>query len=282
MEKKTNIWGMFLALAAIVDTTRLPAAPVRAKPATYESDFHLVDSFRSKPDLMLMQKTCDRLFSKWKSSNPSHFIDLSCEACEVLNSINFHNPKQFALAKTYALDALNNSASKSIDEQSCLVLYGLSSSDAISPGSTEDWEVQRIEVAGWWLSTWKRIDQNIIPNFNPRDYPYMLNIPAPAGLKQIFFSGMSPDNIADPKMRRQYEEAIAKNAKNAAIVGQQRDLTELRQTFNPIAERRIITLYASKPSNPVELKLLLQACVSDQKSKQEITDAVDKAQNTKP
>lgn len=249
------------------------------EPTTYESNFKQIDNFRYIHDLALMKKTCDKLFAKWKKIDSNHYVTLSCEACEVLSSINFHDPKQFDLAEVYALDALNSPTPKSINDQVSLVMYGLSHNISPKPNEVDEWNTKRKVKVRWWLSTWQCIDQNIIPNFDPKNYSYQLEIAPPADTNQVFFSGMSPANIKDPKLRHKYEQAIEQNKKNASIVRDQRDLRELKQTFDKIAKKFIIASYAVAPYETTELDTFLTTYIIDQPTRQEIVDAIKKTQN---
>ncbi len=268
------------SLANIQHSSASPVVADKAKNVAenaYAYDFNRIERFRSLHDLPAMEKTCDELLYKWKGEDPKSFVELSCGACEVLSSVNFHNIKQFTLAQKYALAALESSAPKSTNDQACLVMYGLSHDLGQTTVGSTSWIDRRKNIARWWFTTWQRINQGIDPNFDPKAHHYQVNVAPPADAHQLVFSGMSPTSIKDPAVRHEYEQAIKRNRETIQLVNQQHDLRDLKRTFEFVAKHYIIQAYTTPPFESSELDNFLKSYVDNDVTRQYISDAVNKA-----
>ena len=86
--------------------------------------------------------------------------------------------------------------------------------------------------------------------------------------------GTPPSAIKDPKLRAQYEAAIAENKKKAQRVNKQLPLIAHGPAFKAHAEHVLIQLYSQPPTRNAELKRLLEAYVQDANARQRILDGV--------
>ena len=84
---------------------------------------------------------------------------------------------------------------------------------------------QREQVMRLWLRVLAVVSHRMDPRFDPTDAP-PINIQPPPTLYPV--SGMAPEGIKDPKMRREYTQALQKNREKAQHHTLQTELRELR------------------------------------------------------
>jgi hypothetical protein len=95
------------------------------------------------------------------------------------------------------------------------------------------------------------------PKFDPEKDKSYLNISLPAGVINLP-GGVAPEAIQDPKLRKQYEDALAANAKMGDYVDRE---VALRQLESDVRQTMLLYLYRVyyKDSNvEAELKQLAQ------------------------
>ncbi|OQA80879.1 MAG: hypothetical protein BWY31_03881 [Lentisphaerae bacterium ADurb.Bin242] len=109
------------------------------------------------------------------------------------------------------------------------------------------------------------INNNLNSAFNPEDVP-KLNIQPPRGCG-FAMAGMSPNTIKDPKLRKEYEEAIRKNSEKAANYNFQ---TWLRRT-KPNLLRELVEYinqnYSSHIQDTNEINQAIDALLADEKTR---------------
>jgi len=132
------------------------------------------------------------------------------------------------------------------------------SRDLTSADSSDSaaWSRERRAKAGFWLHAWARLENQINRNFDFSDRA-RLNVrpPEETGLP----AGIVPEGIRDPKLRAQYEAAIAANTKKGREWDRQSELRALDETFPKIAEAYVVRVYSQPPSHIEELRQHLTA-----------------------
>lgn len=78
---------------------------------------------------------------------------------------------------------------------------GLAAGVANRAGSLE--EAAKVSL---WVMAYQKIKAECDPSFDPADVPF-INIGTPGN----FLSGIAPENIKDPELRKEYEKAFAAN-----------------------------------------------------------------------
>lgn len=130
----------------------------------------------------------------------------------------------------------------------------------------------RKQTAISMLEAWRRLEKTIDKNWDPED-PDVVYVMPPGGGPP----GMSPEAIADPKLRAEYEAAIKANLEKIARHVQQIYARRMREHDVPRAKRSLIWWYMEEPDRVDELQALLDkylADVVDAASRAEIVQAV--------
>jgi hypothetical protein len=158
------------------------------------------------------------------------------------------NPDIYQLKTKYAWIALKKADSFSVETERDLLTCVYSPSKEV---------ISRNEVAAMWCHLVARIEQGIDPNFDEKDRP-PLNAPLPKYGSNIYYTGMPPEMISDPKARAEYEKAIADNHKKAEYWNNQMQLRLVRHSAIPIFVVRMSQLYGDSPEAIKELRRILQ------------------------
>jgi hypothetical protein len=140
----------------------------------------------------------------------------------------------------------------------------------------KDWQALRVQIIKYRLHVWQSINKNIDLTWDPKDTP-VLNVAPPVGE-----SGMSPDAIADPKLRAEYKDAIEANRKKAERYSQQSDARKFQRIYLPRLQHAIADAYSMPPVTEEDIDKLkenLQTYVSDKKVCNELLDIAQSAAN---
>jgi len=121
------------------------------------------------------------------------------------------------------------------------------------------------------------ISNNFNSAFSPEDVPE-LNIQPPRGC-EFAISGMSPDAIKDSKLRKEYEDAIRKNAEKAANYNFQ---TWLRKT-KPNLLRELVEYinqnYSTHIQDKNEINKAIDTLLADEKTRMTIRKMIKESES---
>ena len=93
---------------------------------------------------------------------------------------------------------------------------------------------------------WRRMEQDIKPDFNFADVPAM-NVRPPIAPDQGVFSGMDPMDIKDSRLRAEYQAAIEKNRLKADEFNLQFSLRQRKAPFIDEAEAFLLSALKTDP-----------------------------------
>jgi len=235
----------------------------------------LEKSFKDGPvnDLKEYEKFADEIQSKWVGKNKEHYANLMLEICGPLSSGRFNEDRQYALAREYALSALEDTNEIPLETE--LELIGHVISDMVTPRAPkgEIWSLQRKKDVEVRLHAWKRLIDAIDPNWDPNE---ILLSPNAVAASMGFPGTIDPEGIKDPNLRAEYEAAIQKNRQKIERYSEQNKLHKWLKRFPKRAEEYIILAYSKPPFNLEELKQYLEKYILDVKVKDRILSAVIK------
>ncbi len=122
---------------------------------------------------------------------------------------------------------------------------------------------------------WRRFESSIDRNFDFQANRAYENVPPPPGIREPAFSGMDPKRIKDPRVRAEYEAAIAANRAKAERSLLQHQLRREEPRFLQTVKRFFVEAYTTKPYDNDELSRILGE-VPDNSVRQEIISAVSR------
>lgn len=137
----------------------------------------------------------------------------------------------------------------------------------MSKRDDEKWRRQRRRRLEMWLWAINKIDHTIDPNFNPADVPQM-NVAPPVGAEVS--AGASPRAIKDPKLRREYEEAVKANAQKADRYRLQYLLRRLDKQWSTQMLAFAGSRYTSNPEDVKEVRGLIDTILSNSQRKKQL------------
>jgi len=129
------------------------------------------------------------------------------------------------------------------------------------------WIQQRRLKLELWLKAIDKIDRTIDKNFDPSDAPQInISPPVGAGLR----AGVSPIDIKDPKLRKQYEEALKVNKQKADRYRLQHALRRLDKIWSTQVLVYRKSNYTSKAEDVKEIHDLIDKVLSSSQRKKQM------------
>src|ERR1700694_4569186 len=173
--------------------------------------------FRTEEELAAFRKQVAELDQKWLSQDADHRALLFMRAAESINLSNFGNSReQYKYGQEYALQGLENAFTDQISLEREIDLVRHLTVDIARTDDLASYVQERTLKARLWIHAWRRLEEEAAMNFpHPKEVP-AVNVPAPPGSGAL--PGESPEVIKDPKLRREYEEAIQANQRKAELV----------------------------------------------------------------
>lgn len=206
------------------------------------------------------EKMAATIRDKWATRNREAYVQLVLELCGLISSGQFGETRRHGLNRKYALALLQNPDAVPVETE--IRLTGHVGSDTTLPSGPQgqDWiERRRVDVKAH-LHAWKRLNDGIDPNWDPKDRP-MFHPPLPKGVNGP--SGVAPEAIKDPTLRAEYERAIALNSAKAKRFNEQYSRRNLRKSYTRQIERLITNSYSKPPLDENEMEEFLKTFVSD-------------------
>jgi hypothetical protein len=241
----------------------------------YQEALRRLASFRESRDLDGLEHAADLLETELKKGGKQAHLAFLLQVCNLLSSIDFGNyDRQHSLIRRFAEKGLKGPAAIPVDmELQLMLLLEHASEDVHAKATTQERAEMRRARTIRWLRALQRVADEIDKNFDFNDLPE-LNIAPPPGAKVS--AGAAPGHISDPKVRAQYEAAIANNKRKAETLTRQLQLRQMLKTIAPEAEQFIIRAYSRPPFNLAELKDLLDRHLPKNRRRDAILDIVKK------
>lgn len=139
-------------------------------------------------------------------------------------------------------------------------------------GNLADWRRAREARLRLHLVMLRTVAKMMDPAFDPKDVPF-LNVAPPPGAS--ISAGASPSAIKDPKMRREYEKAIAKNDEKAKYYSMQRELRKFDKAWFAKTVRFISDNYSRDAKDADEIGIAVDGLVSDSDRRKTLKRAVE-------
>lgn len=184
--------------------------------------------------------------------------------------------KAFHAGANACLDALDKAHS---DSELAKIGTCIEHLPSIPKTDREEWIQQRRLKLELWLRAIDKVDRMIDVHFNPKDVPAG-SIAPPMGTRAD--AGVSPEAIKDPKLRKQYEEALKANAEKADRYRLQYGLRRLDTNWSSQAVVFVKSEYTSKPEDVKEIGDLIDKLLSNSQRKKQmrkdIPDIIEKSE----
>jgi hypothetical protein len=238
--------------------------------SAYEQDLQRLISLRTRP-LEELLALSNEMESKWRRMDWNYYARIMIHVCSEISNRGLDDRRLRQETENFARMALSHSAMFLWEHQTDLV--GALGYQRASVRDS-DWLRERSEKARFWLETWHRLEQQTDPSFDVNDRrnrPALKVFPPPeTGLP----AGTPPSAIKDPRLRAQYEAAIAENRRKAKRAEQQFPLLLHGPAFKARAERALVQLYSQPPSGTVELKRYLAMYLANSAARQRVLQGV--------
>jgi len=262
-----------LKLAIVVLSTFLtltPYASAQIPDNELSQDIAKLDSFLSDRNLDLIEATVNKDSVKWKQRDRPSYITYMAKACSLLSSYDIGDlSKRALLLSRYAISVLM-SGDLSLHDDVHFVSFLMFDPIVIDEAA---WKALREEKAQLWLAARQRVASSIDPTFDFDDMPF-INVPTPKGSGAR--PGSSPESIKEPKLRAEYNAAIARNSEKIQRSNDQLWLKQNAPDFYKNVEQYLVISYTRPPADLAELERLLAQYVDDNGVRDRILDQVRK------
>jgi len=128
----------------------------------------------------------------------------------------------------------------------------------------------RADSLSLWLTLIQILDKNLQPDFNPENTPDLIAQPSPLPDGTVLRPGTDPAKINDPKVKADYEKAIAENREKQENYRMQTQLRRLNEQIPPKAETFIRNFYTSDEADREELKNAIDGIIQKPERKEEL------------
>ena len=274
MKSSTIIRTGLAVLCLLLAATPVFGTPTQKSDDELGQDIAKLDSFLSNRNLDSIEATVDKESSKWREKKRPSFILYMTKACSLLSSYDIGEiSRRASLLSRYAISVLTSGELPLHDH---VQFVGFLMFDPLVVDETA-WKTLRKQKAELWLAARRRVEAAVDPAFNMDDSTF-LNVPAPLGSGVP--SGASPESIRDPKLRAEYERAIAENSAKVRRFNDQYWLKRNAPNFYKNVERYLVNAYSRPPSDSAELERLLAQYIDDNGERARILDQVRKRRPT--
>ena len=216
----------------------------------YRSEVAKLSVLDRAKDFDGLVKAGNDLEKRWGRSGGQNYARLMLEIANLLEN-HFARPGISATSQEYVSSALAKSESFPLWLEVMLLPFLSRDVTSAASGDSASWMRERRAKLVLWLHAWQRLEAGINRNFDFSDRP-RLNISPPDETKLP--AGIAPEGIRDPKLRAQYETALAANARKGCEYNRQFMLRYLDETFPKTAENHLIRVYSKPPYQTEELR----------------------------
>jgi hypothetical protein len=233
-------------------------------------DIAKLDSFLSNRNLDSIETTVDKESPKWRERDRPSFIIYMTKACSLLSSYDIGDlSKRASLLSRYAISVLT-SGNLPLEDHVQFVSFLMFDPLVIDEAA---WKTLRQQKAELWLAARRRVQTSVDPAFDFNE-TFFLNVAPPAG--SGLPAGIAPESVRDPKLRAEYERAIAENSAKTRRFNDQYWLKKNAPDFYQNVERYLVNAYSRPPRDYDELERLLARYVDDNGVRARILDDVRK------
>jgi hypothetical protein len=205
----TFIFAVMTSCPSTASCAKIDALAQRDAVSEVDTDLAKLEAPRQAGDLDSLEKLIDSDLKKWRVLDQDLFLAYMYGACSEISSYAYNDrPKQAKLLTHYSLEFLGSGHLSLEDQVRFVEFLGYDAPDL----DEVTWQHVRFRKATLWLDTWRHLSESRDPNFDPSDVPLINIAPPPeSGLP----SGVSSEDVKDPKLRAEYERRLASNRAKA-------------------------------------------------------------------
>jgi hypothetical protein len=237
--------GFVLAIALLL------GSPCVAELSEFSRDYVRIDEAREEGTKSNFDTLAAELQKKWSASDKRSYGTLMANVLTSWQSAyqNAHAEAPVKQIRTYAQSVLASYDPNKTDnigiEAEFEVVRLLYTDCPYSRGtrSDQEWEAARRQAPEAWLHTWSRLQKTIDKNWDANDCG-QANVWVPGVMP-----GISPERVADPALRAEYEKAIAANARKAAVYSEQQGARVFVRRFRNQLEIYLTALPWASPES---------------------------------
>ena len=239
-----------------------------------------IKALRLKKDGKGLEDLIGEIEAAWADKKDRGYFRTVDDLCAALVATNSFHPGNGDRARKLAVGVLDSGMEIPLSVEMSLVkrLFFDEQYFRQQKFGSQEWEIDRLALLRRWLLVWRHLDvaRAKIPKVIGEP---LISVWPQTSPGQKTYPNMPPEEIKDPVIRKEYEEAIAKNNEIDRLLYEKREIERLEQGFLQAAPRTIKELYHRPPFNSQELENNLDEFQIDPKFKKLIIDDVRKENN---
>ena len=216
--------------------------------------FHkTIKLLRAKKDVKGLQKLGEEIKAEWSAKKSAALYPVILEVCVALNSARTTEPGVDQFIQELVVAAIDSPAEKPAEVVAKLLLF-LESDFDYSSGKLAgaEWASERAVRAERWLKVCKSVREQNAALPKPSG-EVQLNVSPPEGLP----SGVGPEAVKDPVLRKQFEEAIELNTRRHEANQKKRMFDDLEKDVASDSARYLVEAFSKPPFRTDDLAKLL-------------------------
>jgi hypothetical protein len=255
-----------------LEVSEQPPGELLVSANDYQSDIARLIELRSHP-LEELLALANQLEVKWRGVDWNSYARVMQYVCSEISNRGLNNPHVREQSEHFARIALSHSKKFLWELQADLVgALGYQRSSA----TDAEWLRERREKTEFWLNAWMRLEKQTDPSFDINDRKSLPRMRVFPPFETGLPAGTPPSAIKDPRLRAEYEAAIADNKRKSQRVGEQLPLQLHGPSFKRQTERWLIQAYSQPPGRITELKRFLKIYIKDTRTRERILTEIGK------
>jgi hypothetical protein len=232
----------------------------------------LITAMREKGDVTALSRLVAEAKTEWLTKRKPGYSRVIYDLCSALNSKRTAESGIDELVSDLAISVIDAPGHEPPGAVARFLPFLLGDPEHASGRLQGDaWAKDRRVRAERWLKTWQSIRKQLaaLPKSTG---PFYINVSPPpeTGLP----SGVGPEAVKDPVLRKKFEQAIEENRRRAGAYSQKRALEDLDSSVIHRTKRYLIDAFSRSPLRTEELVELLEQYDIAEKTRAEILEEV--------
>ena len=254
--------GGFVLICVVICLTRFQATAQQTKDVgsinglTVRAYSDRISVAKKKRDVGAMLEVMSQVDEEWHLTKNSAYLRLLAQSCEGLQACGIPTREQSDIVRTRVTKALDAEADRPAEIEMKLML--LIQGDWTNPDNVlnqDKWCEERDIRTRRWLRVWREFNKAKEKAERESGGVVYSNVEPPRGSGVL--PGASPSEIKDPRLRKEYEQAIADNVRRAQLNRTKDVLNIMEPEARKAMARFISNIYGEAPEQTEALSKLL-------------------------
>lgn len=237
----------------------------------YEETVGALKKIIESRDTSRIEEFGKKIDTEWRSTDIEMYGRLMLAFCRELAAADTGTGPLAKLCQNFAMEALRSANRLPIKSECMLLEYvRLDACATHPPVKGEAWEKLRNQQVRLWLHAYRRIEESLDKDWDPKNAPSAKLGPMVAAPQ----SGGGPSAGPGPEALEEYRVKSESLERAKEKYFQQYEAHELKDSFCPRAETLLVHVYSLPPPSIAELEELLNEYISEVDTRKKILTAL--------